>query len=68
MLPSDFIEKLICRAPFVAFVANYCFRIITYLDVTPSILFFCIAATTTALNLWADMGLDDVGVAPAGFV
>jgi len=27
-------------------VANYCFKIITYLDVTPSILFFCIAETT----------------------
>jgi len=51
--PSDFTEKLICRAPFVA---NYCFRIITYLLVTPSILFFCIAETTTALKRCADIG------------
>jgi len=33
-----------------------CFKIITYLDVTPSILFFCIAETTTALKRCADMG------------
>ena len=33
-----------------------CFRIITYLDVTPSILFFCIAETTTAVKRCADMG------------
>jgi len=32
------------------------FRTITYLDVTPSILFFCIAETTTALKRCADMG------------
>jgi len=37
-------------------VPNSCFRIITYLDVTPSILFFCIAETTTALKRCADMG------------
>jgi len=36
--------------------SNYCFRIITYLDITPSILFFCIAETTTALKRCADMG------------
>ena len=33
-----------------------CFKIITYLLVTPSILFFCIADTTTALKRCADMG------------
>jgi len=33
-----------------------CFRTITYLDVTPSILFFCIAETTTALKRCADIG------------
>jgi len=51
-----FIEKELCRAPFVPFVANYCFNIITYLEVTPSILFFCIAETTTALKRCADIG------------
>jgi len=35
---------------------SYYFKTITYLDVTPSILFFCIAKTTTALKRWADMG------------
>ena len=44
------------------FVANYCFRIITYLDVTPSILFFCIAETTTALKRCADMGAWMIGL------
>ena len=35
---------------------SYWLRIMTYLDVTPSILFFCIAETTTALKRCADMG------------
>jgi len=36
------------------------FRTITYLLVTPSILFFCIAETTTALKRCADMGACEI--------
>jgi len=51
-----FILKLICVNLRLKSPYHGCFRIITYLLVTPSILFFCIAETTTALNRWADMG------------